>query len=111
MNNLAISLAQQVPPPRPGQPPASRSAYISNARSWANQAISLAERIPKADRDEECDLGCAVATHNLAEFAEMDGNIADARKLFEQANSLSKAIGFKEGVANSKAGLARLAKQ
>ncbi|CAG8949974.1 hypothetical protein HYFRA_00004306, partial [Hymenoscyphus fraxineus] len=111
MNNLAISLAQQVPPSMPGQPPASRATYISNARSWANQAISLAEKIPKSYRTGECDVGCAVATHNLGEFAEMDGNVANARKFFEQANAISKTIGFQEGVDNSIAGLARLAEE
>ena len=55
-------------------------------------------------------MGCAVATHNLGEFAEMDGDIAEARRKFEEAKSLSKAIGFQEGVINSEDALRRLEK-
>jgi hypothetical protein len=55
-------------------------------------------------------MACVVATHNLAEFAEMDGNIAEARKKFEEAKSLAKAIGFQEGVINAENGLRRLGK-
>lgn len=55
-------------------------------------------------------MGCAVATHNLGEFYEMDGNVAEARKRFEEAKSLAKAIGFQDGVINSETALRRLAK-
>ena len=110
MNNLSISLAQQEPPPTPGQPPVSRSALVDNARAWAEKAIAVAAKIIPPERTEECDMGCAVATHNLGEFAEMDGNIAEARRKFEEAKSLSKAIGFQEGVNNSEDALRRLRK-
>ena len=53
-------------------------------------------------------MGCAVATHNLGEFAEMDGDIAEARRRYEEAKGLSKAIGFQEGVVNAGKGLKRL---
>ncbi len=55
-------------------------------------------------------MGCAVATHNLGEFAEMDGNIIEARKKFEEAKTLAKAIKFQEGVINAEEALRRLAK-
>jgi hypothetical protein len=55
-------------------------------------------------------MACAVATHNLGEFAEMDGSIAEARKRFEEAKSLAKAIGFQEGVINAEEGLRRVGK-
>ncbi|PMD25515.1 hypothetical protein NA56DRAFT_619655 [Hyaloscypha hepaticicola] len=110
MNNLSISLAQQVPPPTPGQPPVSRPALVSNARAWAEKAIALAAKCTPPERTEECDMACAVATHNLGEFAEMDGNIAEARKRFEEAKSLAKAIGFQEGVTNAEEGLRRVGK-
>lgn len=110
VNNLSISLAQQLPPPVPGQPPPSRPALISNARSWAEKAIAVAAKITPPDRNEECDVGCAVATHNLGEFAEMDGNIAEARKRFEEAKSLAKAISFSEGVENAEKSLQRISK-
>ncbi|RQM08029.1 hypothetical protein DH86_00001362 [Scytalidium sp. 3C] len=108
VNNLAISLAQQNPPSEPGQPPISRSALIENARQWAQKAVDVAAKVTPPERSEECDMGCAVATHNLAEFAEMDGNIADARRLYDEAKSLAKAIGFQEGVINAEEGLRRL---
>jgi hypothetical protein len=111
VNNLSISLAQQLPPATTGQPPVSRSGLVSNARAWAEKAIETASKIAPPERTEECDTGCAVATHNLGEFAEMDGNIVEARKRYEEAKSLAKAIGFQEGVINSEDGLRRIAKR
>lgn len=108
MNNLSISLAQQLPPVAAGQPPTSRSAFVSNARQWATKAIEVASKIEGPDRTEECDVGCAVATHNLGEFAEMDGNIAEARQRYEEAKALSKKVGFQEGVTNSEEALKRI---
>ena len=110
MNNLSISLAQQTPPPTPGQPPISRSGLVSNARAWAEKSIAVAAKIAPPERTEECDVGCAVATHNLGEFAEMDGNIVEARKRYEEAKSLAKAIGFQDGFINSEDALRRLGK-
>jgi hypothetical protein len=110
VNNLSISLAQQVPPPTPGQPPASRAEYVSNARAWAEKAVAIARSITPPERTEECDVGCVVATHNLGEFAEMDGNIAEARARFEEAKSLAKAINFQEGMISSEDALRRLGK-
>jgi hypothetical protein len=110
VNNLSISLAQQVPPPTPGQSPASRAEYVGNARAWAEKAIAVATNVPPPERTDECDMGCVVATHNLGEFAEMDGNIVEARKRFEEAKSLAKAIGFEEAMINSEDGLRRVGK-
>ncbi|OBT69218.1 hypothetical protein VE03_01840 [Pseudogymnoascus sp. 23342-1-I1] len=111
MNNLSISVAQQNPPPTPGQAAVSRSTLVDNARAWAVKAIDIATNIAPPERTEECDLACAVATHNLAEFAEMDGDIAAARLKYEEAKSLSKVLGFKEGVSNAEAGLRRLSEK
>lgn len=108
MNNLSISLAQQSPPPTPGQAPASRAQLVSNARLWAEKAIAVAAKIAPPQRTEECDVACAVATHNLAEFAEMDGDIREARKRYDEALSLAKAIGFQEGVKQSQKALKRI---
>jgi hypothetical protein len=110
VNNLSISLAQQSPPPTPGQPPVSRDALVSNAKAWADKAVAIAANIAPPDRTEECDVGCAVATHNLGEFAEMVGDIEEARKRFGEAKSLAKAIGFQEGVINAEDGLRRIGK-
>lgn len=108
MNNLSISLAQQEPPPTPGQPAASRAQLVSNARAWAEKALAVAAKIAPPERTEECDVGCVVATHNLGEFAEMDGNIREARRRFDEALSLAKAIGFQEGVQQSEEALKRV---
>lgn len=110
MNNLSISIAQQSPPLTAGQPPVSRDALIGNAKLWAEKAVALAATIAPPDRNEECDSGCAVATHNLGEFAEMAGNIEEALKRFNEAKSLAKAIGFQEGVQNAEDALIRLQK-
>ena len=110
VNNLSISLAQQDPPPTPGQPAASRSALVSNARAWAEKSLAVGAKISPPERTEECDQACAVATHNLGEFAEMDGNIAEARKRFEEAKSLARAIGFQEGILNAEEALNRIQK-
>ncbi|OBT92413.2 hypothetical protein VE01_09254 [Pseudogymnoascus verrucosus] len=111
MNNLSISVAQQNAPTTPGQAPVSRPTLVANARAWAVKAIDIATNIAPPERTEECDLACAVATHNLAEFAEMDGDIAAARLKYEEAKSLSKVIGFKEGVSNAEKALRRLSEK
>lgn len=111
MNNLSISIAQQLPPTVPGETAVSRSALVGNARLWAEKALAIASSAKPPDKTEECDISCAVATHNLGEFAEMDGNIAEARKRFQEAKSLSEAIGFVEGVMNSEEGLRRIVKK
>jgi tetratricopeptide (TPR) repeat protein len=108
MNNLAISLAQQLPQPQAGIPEPSRAAMIESARQWAVKSLDVAAGIKPPRRTEECDMGCAVATHNLGEFAEMEGNVAEARKRYEEAASLSKALGFVEGIANADEGIKRL---
>lgn len=108
MNNLSTALAQQLPPPTPNTPPMSRPALINNARLWAQKALAVAAQIAPPQRDAECDVGCAVATHNLGEFAEMDGDVAEARRRFEEARGLAKAVGFVEGVRNAEEGLRRV---
>ncbi|QSZ36484.1 hypothetical protein DSL72_006364 [Monilinia vaccinii-corymbosi] len=108
MNNLSISLAQQNPQSEPGQPIITRSQQIENARAWATKSLEICAKISPPERTEECDIGCVVATHNLGEFAEMDGNIQEARRRYEEARSLASAIGFKEGEAQSEERLAKI---
>lgn len=125
MNNLASSLAQQSPAAaraaeayaasrnideRPSGPTASRESMVENARQWAQKALDIAASIKPPERNEECDLGCAVATHNLGEFAEMNHDIALATKKYKEAISLARAIGFQEGVEQSSARLRQLTK-
>ncbi|TKX19125.1 TPR repeat-containing protein 3 [Elsinoe australis] len=108
MNNLSISLAQQDPPSEPGMPPPSREALVQSAREWAEKALNVAGKIEPPVRDEECDVGCAVAIHNLGEFAEMVGQRGEAGKRYKEALSLAKAVGFTDGVKQATEGLKRL---
>ncbi|KAK4541486.1 hypothetical protein LTR36_007932 [Oleoguttula mirabilis] len=123
MNNLASSLAQQSPraaraaqayavsrniDERPSGPIVTRETMIQNAQTWAQKALDVAAELQPPERDEECDLGCAVATHNLGEFAEMMGNVGEAQKRYGEAISVARAIGFQEGVDNSSERLRKL---
>ncbi|KAI9712223.1 MAG: hypothetical protein M1812_006958 [Candelaria pacifica] len=108
MNNLSISLAQQNPPPSASTPPTSHSTQITSARAWATKALEISSAIKPPNRTEECDIGCAVATHNLGEFLEMDGDISAAKKKYHEARSLAKAIGFQEGVERAGEGIKRI---
>jgi len=53
-------------------------------------------------------VGCAVATHNLGEFFEMQGRTDEARQKYEEAARLAKKIKFAEGVNNARMGIKRL---
>lgn len=100
MNNLAISLAQQKPPPAlsPNQPPASPASHVSDARQWAQKALALASSINPPERTAECDEGCAVATINLGDLAMMEGDLDEAERRYKEGKEMSKAIGFEDGV-------------
>jgi hypothetical protein len=118
MNNISTCLAQQTPPKQistteskdaiPASAPPPRAVLVDQAKQWAEKALARAAEIRGEDRDEECDVGCAVATHNIGEFLEMEGRIAEARMKYNEASSLAKKAGFKDGVANAKEGLKRL---
>jgi tetratricopeptide (TPR) repeat protein len=110
MSNLALSLSQAGPAPStdPSMPPTSRAVLVSNARQWAEKALSIAQTVKPPERTEECDVGCALATHNLGEFAEMEGALAEARRRYEEAARLSKAIGFREGIRHADEALERI---
>ncbi|EFQ94044.1 hypothetical protein CFE70_000321 [Pyrenophora teres f. teres 0-1] len=120
MNNISTCLAQQTPPSSsaptlssaPTDFPVSNSAprtlLIDQARTWATRALAHAGQIKAPDRTDECDVGCAVATHNLGEFLEMQGKTDEARQKYEEAITLSKKIKFAEGVNNAKMGIKRL---
>jgi hypothetical protein len=92
--------------PVTNKPP--RTLLIEQARQWATKALAQASMIKPPDRNEECDVGCAVATHNLGEFFEMEGKVKEAREQYEAAAKMAKAVGFVEGNANARAGLMRL---
>lgn len=121
VNNISSCLAQQSPSTssdaitmstEPADFPvtnkAPRAILIEQAREWATKALTQASAIKPPDRDGECDMGCAVATHNLGEFFEMEGKIKEARQKYEEAASLAQAMGFAEGKSAAKSGLLRL---
>jgi len=110
MNNLASSLAQQLPPTRSGEPAVAKAQMVQNASQWAQKALDVAATIQPPERNEECDMGCAVALHNLGEFAEMIGNVAEAKQKYNEAVGLARAIGFAQGANESQTALLRIAK-
>lgn len=106
MNNLSATLAQQ--PIAPTLPVSREQLVAGSATPWAQKALALANSIKPPDRTEECDLGCAAATHNLGEFAEMLGDRELAKQRYLEARSLAKAIGVEEGVRKAEEGLKRV---
>lgn len=75
---------------------------------WAQRALTVARSVEPPERTEECDLACAVTTHNLGELAEMAGNLESAKQLFMEALSLSKAVGFQDGIVQASEALKRV---
>ena len=134
MNNIATSIAQQKPYPEtivgsshqsgpisadPSSStiptgelaPATTPAQLRQAaRAWLHQSLQLSKTIRDPARTEECDIGCIAATHNLGEFAEMEGQIAEARDKYEEADSLAHAMNYEDGLVEAREGLARLSK-
>jgi len=123
MNNLASSIAQQSPraaqaaqhyaasrsvPSQPSSSVAARETLIESAKVWAQKALEVAAAIKPPERNEECDIGCAVALHNLGEFAEMSKDFVEAKRKYKEAVSLAKAVGFAEGVQHSSERLRKL---
>ncbi|MCJ1331215.1 hypothetical protein MMC10_007903 [Thelotrema lepadinum] len=111
MNNLAISLAQTLPERVVGGPPSSRGVLVANARAWAEKALTITNSLEPPERNEECDVACAVATHNLGEFAEMEGLVEEARRKYVEAESLARVTQFWDGVRNAREGIRRLDKK
>ncbi|KAI9849844.1 MAG: hypothetical protein M1837_000058 [Sclerophora amabilis] len=108
MNGLAVALASNTPSQEAGTHAPDRAVMIDSARQWANKALELAGNIKPPDRTEKCDTGCATVVQNLGQMAESEGNLAEARRRFEEAKSLSKAISHKVGVDLATESLARL---
>ena len=133
MSNLAISISQQLPPSPSTLPAGSplltpsnaaraeslRATHIASARAWATKAREIAEHITPPVRTAECDAGCAVATYHLGEFAEMDGQLEEARRWYGEAVSLGRGLKAEESsdairdavVKRAQEGLERVKKQ
>ena len=112
MNNLSISLALQNPPPTGGVPSPSSASQIDAARTWANRAISVDRALQKSpERTEECDQACAVTQLNLGEFAEMEGSLQEAKRIYEEGMEFSRKVGFQEGVNKGREALRQLDKR
>jgi hypothetical protein len=106
VNNLSTSLAQQKSPSSDYK--TSSSSLLPSARSWALKALDLASQIPPQFHTPECSIGCAVATHNLGEIAEMSGDLEEARRRYKDARGLAEKAGFGEGVERAGKALKRL---
>ncbi|KAF2758516.1 hypothetical protein EJ05DRAFT_475819 [Pseudovirgaria hyperparasitica] len=91
----------------PTTPHPSKEVLRTQASAWARKALALSTSITEG-RTQECDLGCAAATHALGEFAEAGGEFDVARKLYEEAKGRSVGLGFEEGVKNAEMGLKRI---
>jgi len=95
-------------------PQQQRTAYLHAAERWAQNAINNS-KVPKGDkRTPECDVACAAAIINLGSILAQLGKPSDARKKFEEAIRMVKALeGMEENeqgkyVAEAQAGLAKL---
>jgi len=114
MNNVAMSLAQQRPPPEtavPRQQLPSAKTLRQQAELWAGKALALGQRIQGGERTEECDTACSVALYNLGELAEMGGDLDRAWEQYERAKTFSKQKEFSEGVRRAQEALDRVDKK
>lgn len=98
----------EAPKTRSTAPIPTLTDFRSQAKQWAEKALAVSQAVPPPDRTEECDIACAVTTHNLAELADMSGDTVTAKRLFREAKSLSEAINFEEGVQEATQALKRL---
>ena len=114
MNNIAASLAQQLAPPPELAPPSdapsafpatpvTRAQLVAQGRVWAQRAVELADSMPAAERTSECIAGGLMALINLGQLYAMEGNEAEARKRFHDAEKRCKDVNLDEGVAKAKA--------
>lgn len=122
MNNLASSLCQQSPRAAAAvqaavdsqaiveraPPPVSREMLLEMGKTWAARALEVSASIKPPERNQECDIGCVVATHNLGEIAEMANDLDEAKRRYHEAISLAKAIGYQDGLEQSSKRLRRL---
>ena len=116
LNNVSSQMAEQVQnldlSPTSTQelhgPPMSRDQLLDAAAQWAKKALDVAAHIKPPTRDEDCDLACQIATYNLGEIAEMQGNFEEARRYFKEARNLAMRINFEEGIARAGDALKRL---
>ena len=109
--NLDSSRFQTVKDQLPAEPLATRESLLQNARTWAHKALDVAAAIVPPARTEECDVGCVVALHNLGEFAQMAKDLPEARKRYNGALSLARALNYEEGIENTSAQLRALDKK
>lgn len=109
MNNLSVSLALQNPPPTGGMPSPSAASQIDAAKTWANKALAVHRALQnREEKTDECDEACAVTQINLGEFAEMEGNLQEAKRAYEKGVEFSRGVGFQEGVIRGREALGKL---
>ncbi|KIW07623.1 uncharacterized protein PV09_01570 [Verruconis gallopava] len=117
MNQVSASLSMQKPGAAPLLKAPEKNLDMkmptakdlqNQARQWAEKALASAQALEPPERTEECDIACAVITHNLGELANMSGDVVTAKRLFQEAKTFSKTIGFEDGVKEASQALARL---
>lgn len=112
MTSLSASLfTLATSPPSPYDPPlphSTQETHLHSAKTWAEKALANAADIAPPERTRECDEGCAVALHNLGEIAEWMGEVGEARRRYVEAGSVSRGIGFEEGVRRAEGRLRAL---
>ena len=66
---------------------------LTNARQWADKALEVCAHIKPPQREQACDFACVTATFNIGEIARLSGNSKEAKRKYDEAMSLAKAIG------------------
>lgn len=116
MNEVSAALSQQRPGAAPLLEAPKGNAKVleqtaadlqKQATLWAEKALAMAQTVQPPERTDECDIACAVTTHNLGELAHMSGDDVTARRLFQEAKTLSRAIGFEDGIKEATTALKR----
>jgi hypothetical protein len=94
--------------PTPQTPAKTRQGHLESAQRWALNAYQHASEPQGEQRTPECDSACAVSLCNLADIAQLSGDVAEARRMFEQAIAFSKKIDFPAGLEQAEKGLRKL---
>ncbi|KAK0635616.1 hypothetical protein B0T17DRAFT_482134 [Bombardia bombarda] len=94
--------------PKSMTPAQRRTSYLEAAHRWASNAHQHATEPQGEKRTQECDEACAVSLCNLADIAGLSGNMAEARRRFDQAIEMSRNLGFGPGITQAEAGLKAL---
>lgn len=91
-------------------PKEQRKQWAKQAMQWASMALQVANAVPEANRNEECDQAACAANHNLGELAERWKDWYAAAEFYDTALELAGKSGWSEGVKMAKSSLKRVEK-